>query len=233
MRRKCLAIVAMMLSLQMTGCGTIHLTTQEKNVIAEYIANILLKHDMTYEPTLQYDFQEDDTEEKPVKEEIKKETDVKTGQDTDTFESTTKEQSGKEDGTDMSSFYPDGVSVSSDGYSFYQEYPKKTNAILPIEASSGNTICVVKLKIKNTTSSRKRINFLMKNYSYQLEVDSGKTYSSVQSLLTDDIQYLDVTLKPGKSHEAIAVFEIPKSARNKKLKLLITKGSKVAGLKLK
>lgn len=232
MRRKCLVMAAVVLSLQITGCGAINLTAQEKNVIAEYIANILLKHDKAYEPTLQYDLEEEDAEEEQVEKE-KTTTETESEQSAETSETTIKEQSEEERYVDIASVYSEGVSVSSAGYSFYKEYPKKTAAILPIEASSGNTICVVKLKVKNTTSSRKKVDFLTKNYSYQLEVNSKKTYNAVQSLLVDDIQYLDVTLKPGKSREAIAAFEIPKSARNQQLKLLITKGSKTARLKLK
>lgn len=232
MRKKCLGLAAVLLSLQITGCGAINLTMQEKNVIAEYIANILLKHDKNYEPTLQYDFEEKQEEaaEKPVQEEPEKEEAAEPEQESSGKQG--KKEDQKESYLDVSSVYRNGIRVSSAGYSFYQEYPKKTAAILPVEASAGNTICVVKLNLKNTTSGKKKIDFLSENYTYQLQVNSKNTYKALQSFLVDDIQYLDVALKPGKSCEAVVMFEIPKKMKNKSLQMLITKGSKTAAMVL-
>lgn len=231
MRKRCLALAAVVLSLQITGCGAINLTTQERNVIAEYIANILLKHDKTYQPTLQYDFEEEEDIEEPEQEETENNMSIEQEQNTDSSENEI-EETGQY--VDISEVYNKELSVSPMGYSFYQTYPKKTgNAILPIEASSGNTICVVHLKVKNTSSSTKKIDFLLDNYSYQLDANSQRTYNAVQSLLVDDIQYLDVTLKSGKSYEAVVAFEISKKMKKKQLNLLITKGSKTASVILK
>lgn len=232
-------MLAMVLfSLQITGCGAINLTTQEKNVIAEYIANVLLKHDKTYEPTFQYDLEEEEdieepeekpAEETPNEEEEENDNIAQKGQDT----KPSKKKDNKEEYAAISTIYQSGLKVSSSGCSFYKTYPEKVNAILPIEAASGNTICVAKLKIKNSSASSKKLNFLEENYSYQLEVDGKKTYNAVQSLLVDDIQYLDVSLKAGKSCQAIVAFEIPAKAKTKPLKLLVTNDSKKAALKLK
>lgn len=231
MRKKCLGMAVVLFSLQLTGCGAINLTTQEKNVIAEYIANILLKHDKTYEPTLQYEFEDEEQtepEEKPVQKETEQEE-----TNTEPEQEVSKETTEKEESyLKVSSVYPDGCKVFSRGYSFYQEYPKRTTAILPVEASSGNTICVVKLKVRNDTSAKKKIDFLSANYTYQLKVNSKKTYQAIQSFLVNDIQYLDVSLESGKSSEAVVMFEIPKKMKNKSLQLLITKGSKTAGMTL-
>lgn len=235
MRKKCLGLAAVLLSLQITGCGAINLTMQEKNVIAEYIANILLKHDKNYEPTLQYDFEEEQEEaaEKPVQEEPEKEeAEPKRDPESESSGKQGKKEDQKESYLEVSSVYGNGIRVSPAGYSFYQEYPKKTAAILPVEASAGNTICVVKLNLKNTTSGKKKIDFLSENYTYQLEINSKKIYKALQSFLVDDIQYLDVTLKPGKSCEAVVMFEIPKKMKKKSLQMLITKGSKTAAMML-
>lgn len=235
MRKRCLSLAVILFSLQITGCGGINLTTQEKNVIAEYIAGILLKHDKTYEPTLQYNLKEENTEQ-PAKEETKdkeeiEEKDNQSETDNNSSKKPSKNTEGKEEYT-ISSVYNKSLNVSSAGYSFYQRYPKKVDAILPVEASSGNTICVVRLKVKNTSSSSKKIDFLMDNYSYQLKVGSNKTYNAIQSVLVDDIQYLETTLGAGKSKEAMVAFEIPKKLKNKKLNLLITKDSKTANIVL-
>lgn len=238
MKKKCFMLVAAVLfSLQITGCGAINLTTQEKNVIAEYIANILLKHDKTYEPTFQYELEEEiveEPEQKPAEKPLK---DKKEDEESIKKESTTnssKNNKGKQKYVAISTVYKNNLKLSSSGYSFYKTYPQKVNAILPIEASSGKTICIVNLKLKNSSASSKKINFLKDNrYSYQLEVDSKKTYRALQSLLIDDIQYLDIELKSGKSHQAMIAFEIPEKAKKKPLKLLVTKGSNTAALKLK
>jgi hypothetical protein len=241
MRKKCLAAAAIaVLSLQVTGCGAINLTTQERNVIAEYIANILLKHDKTYEPTLQYTTEEEVKEETKAKEETKEEKKTKTKKTAKTETTQTETDSTDAENTDseesyvsLSSIYNSGLKVSSSGCSFYQTYPKNQKAVLPIEASSGNTICVVKLKVKNTTSSAKKINFIKNSASYRLEVNDGDTYSAEPSLLINDIQYLDVTLKSGGSYDAVVAFEVPKSAKKKSMNLLITKNSKTASMKIK
>lgn len=238
MKKRCFVLVAVLLSLQITGCGAINLTTQEKNVIAEYIANILLKHDTTYEPTFQYDLEEEEPIEKPEKKPKKKPKKKKEEKEDTTVqkEQTTGNTPKKNDTkkyTAISTVYKSNLKVSSSGYSFYKTYPERVNAILPIEASAGNTICIVNLKLKNSSASSKKLNFLQDSYSYQLEVDSKKTYKAVQSLLVDDIQYLDVELKAGKSCQAIVAFEIPEKAKKKSLKLLVTKGSNTAALKIK
>ncbi len=234
MKKKYLAIAIAVLSLQVTGCGAINLTAQERNVIAEYIANILLKHDKTYEPTLQYAVEvkeEEEKEKEEAKDQNQEKEDNKAGNGKNKNEAQGKNPGGTKDDS-ASDVYKSGIKVSCSGCSFYQTYPKNEKAILPLEASAGNTICVVSMKIKNTASSVKKIDFLTDNYFYQAEVGK-KTYQAIQSLLINDIQYLDVSLKAGESYDAVVAFEIPKTAKNKKMNLFIKKGSKSTALKIK
>ena len=235
MKKKYLAMAMAVLSLQITGCGAIHLTAQERNVIAEYIANILLKHDKTYEPTLQYAVEVKEEEKNKEEAENKTQAQEKEDNKTETGKTTqTKKPAGsKGNDANTSAVYQNGIQVICSDYSFYQTYPKNEKALLPLEASAGNTICVVRMKVKNTSSSAKKLDFLKDNYSYQIEVNSKRTYPAIQSLLINDIQYLDMSLKAGKSYDAVVTFEIPKTARGKKMKLLVSKGSKTEKLKIK
>jgi len=235
MRRKCAVLAALLFSLQTTGCGVINLTSQENSVIAEYIASVLLKHDKNYEPTLQYALEEpeDELEEKPQKQEEtpKQEQNQETNNPKPTEGTDTQEPEDTVANVSVSDVYRKGMGLSVSKVDFYQSYPKK-EGVLPVEASKGNTICVVSLKVKNNSSSDMKCNFLTDERTYALDINGKNTYNAVQSLLVNDIQYLDETIKAGGSYQAVVTFEVPKSAKKKSFNLLITKGSKTAALKV-
>jgi len=238
MKRRCLILAALLFSLQITGCGIVNLTNQENSVIAEYIALILLKHDKNYEPTLSYEaeIEPEELEEKEKDKQSETEPEPEEQQtepkETENNEKPEPQETGDSNAA-ISDVFKKGISLKAIDVSFYQSYPKNKRGVLPVEAGKGNTICVVSLKVANKDSSAVKCNFMENERSYELQVNGKTTYHAVQSLLVNDIQYLDETIKPGKSIQAVITFEIPKSAKNKSMELFVSKGSKTISMKVK
>lgn len=69
--------------------------------------------------------------------------------------------------------------------------------------------------------------------SYQLDVNVGTIYKPLLTLLKNDLQYFDITLKPGQSEKALLVFEISKDRDAANINLLISRENRSKIIEIK
>jgi len=123
------------------------------------------------------------------------------------------------------------LSVTYKSYEFMDKYKESSSQIT---ASQGNTLLIVKFKVKNLSSSKRKISLAKKKIEYSLNVD-GSVYKPGISILDNmGLNYLDTTLDTGKSEEADLVFEMSKDKTSaSSITLTVTRGDQVSGVKIK
>ncbi|MCR5691765.1 MAG: DUF4352 domain-containing protein [Eubacterium sp.] len=123
------------------------------------------------------------------------------------------------------------LAVTYKSYEFMDKYRESSSQIT---ASEGNTLLLVKFKVKNLASSKRRIRLGKKKIEYSLNVD-GSVYKPGISILDNmGLNYLDTTLDAGKSEEADLVFEMSKDKISaSSITLTVTRGDQVSGVKIK
>lgn len=225
--------LALSLSLLCTGCGTtgIQLTEAENDIIAEYIAGILLKHDFNYDEKLIYDFEDDSDEtieeeadtEEPVKEETETEATKKETSDDIQPEEPVEQNASWED-----IFTDSEVKISFSKANTCQNYPgKKTGSYFLLEAGENHQLIAVMFSIKNTSDKEKKVSLIQSGITYCLLDANGKENKPLLTALPDDMQYLDITIKSKQKDKGVVLFEVPKGTKVDDYTLVLSKGDKV------
>lgn len=241
--KKYLALITILLCLGLNGCmagGSGQLTEEENNMIAEYIAGVLLKYDMRYEDSLQYEDPEGETDSasdiseaspEPVKENIK---------DAATDSSITKEPgegipvlegSPEPVYTDLTDLYgSEGITVSYAGGRVCDSYPDSPqDSYAFIEPSDKEKkLLVLTFKLVNTSSSKKTMNLFDSDIKYKLEGENGGSTKPLLTFIDNDLQYLNVAIGAGKTKKSLLIFEVPKNYSTGSSSLLISKGETVS-----
>lgn len=239
--RKYLALTLILLCIGCTGCaaqGNRNLTEEENDMIAEYIAGVLLKYDMRYEDSLEYELQEENTVDSPQVSEETPEPPKENIKDTSVDSSDTEESADvktpsgtKTADVELSDIYGmEGLKVTyagSEDFTSYTGVPE--NSCFLLEPSSENhKLLVLSFKLKNTGSSKKTVELLNSGISYKLDGEGGVSAKPLVVPLDDALQYLSVTIEGGKSMNAVLIFDVPKTFQSGSGSLTVTKGTKTA-----
>lgn len=227
MRRQKWGIAMMAAALCLTGCGSsVDLNEKQNAEAAEYIAGVLLKHSSNYDKSLIYP--EATVEPENTSSPQATETAKKSEKDSETAGGSTK-NSNKETVQENASI-EDVFSVS--GFQFKccskkecREYTQKNNKGYAIYAESGKKLVVVNFKIKNTSSSDKKLNLLKKGIKYQLITSDGKSYDAQITFLENDMNFLSEKIKAGKTKETVVLFMVPEKVKTGNCQLKISNGS--------
>lgn len=226
MKRKGLVALVLLVALLGTGCGASQttLTKEENDMVAEYMAGLLLKYDLRYDEKLVYEKEE---ENEPVDsfESVKKEETVPEKIETVTEAEVETETDASITYQPISKIYEaDGCTVEYIDAKEYQMYPKtKEDNYFLLEAADGKKLLLLNFEVKNDGNEEKTFSLVDSKIQYVLENKNGKTYRPLLTVLVDDLQYLDVKIAPGKSKKAVIVFELPEKAEKKDSILYITK----------
>ena len=218
-------------------------TTEEgTEAIAEYMAGLLLKYDSNYDKTLI------DINDKAA------DVDDSTGTLTaDRNDSDTSSTSGKTlpDKADKEDKKGDNVNtqqvslseliglkefdITYSGYEIAKFYPEKTDGTyFSVQADNGKQLLVVKFNIKNKSDKAKQINLSETEIKYHLDI-AGKNYIPWITLLDNDMQYIDMTIKAGKATEAVLIYQISNDTDPSKesVKLVVSKAEKEFAISIK
>lgn len=231
MRRKsgvlagCFILVAVSLS----GCGVITLTDKESDLIAQYAAGALLNHTETYgdrlivtpvseaavsaEPTVEPVVTEiPETTQEPVATETPNETSLPA--ETQAPADGTLPDATEEPTVSLNELYQvAGMDITYNRYEFCNEYPKKSDSY-QISANKDEILLVVKFKVTNTTSKKKRINLINRQISYEMSADESRYKPTISVLENGGLNFLDTKIKPGASEEAVLIYAVPKKVRD-------------------
>lgn len=229
------------LSFFLTGCvQTLNVTSEQGDILAEYIADLVLKYDKYYNQELIYDDTEaakesniDLTEESSDNNENIVSDNDKNTEDADNSaaQEEVPSQQPKNLNQVMNLKYFD---VKYSKYGLYDSFPKDSkNTYFVLETRAGKKLLVVELKIKNKTAASKRFDMMSKDFNYELDINSENTYRPIMTLLVNDMQYIDITVSGGKTEVGYLVFEVPKSVKLKNASLIVTnkEGQAIIALK--
>ncbi len=235
--------------IMLTGCTQlVVLTEEESDILSEYMAETVLKHEKNYKEALIYpeDTTEDiaDSEKKEVnKSEVATDTKgniepvseyVNSDDKLTTLENTIGDETNyMVSDMNLSDELGNGkFEISYANYKLYDSYPTKSkNNYFSLETTEGRKLLVVSFDIKNLTKKTQKINLIKSGFEYTLNNGSNVTYIPKLTLLLNDIQYLDIEVPAGKTKEAVLVFDVLQDIDISKCNLVVSNQEKNALIK--
>lgn len=251
MKKKICLLAIMSVSIMLlSACSSTKTLEDENNaIIAQYIAGSVLKFDTNYQEGLVYAYQRPssgkDTVAEPVqtvnvsKEEDITKSDSASNKDVnkDNSNETSKEtnkETNKETYSELSDIYGNkNLTVEYKKFITASNYTGDySEQAFNVEAKSGNQLVILEFKIKNNSSKKQTVNLVRSGISYELKIGNN-TYYPILSIVSNDIQYLKSTIAPGKSKNAVLIFEIPKKTKVNNTTLTVTNIDNVSQVKVK
>lgn len=214
----------------LTGCKSVKVEEKKEDILVEYAANALLKHDKRFnnkalltETTTKKETTRYVVETPKQEETTTKENQSNKGSHTSTDGKTDKKVTFAQV-MGLTNFH-----VTYKGFTVTDTYPKGDGEDLfsGVTAAQNKKLVVLQFSVKNTGKRKKRLNMLEKRLNYQLEIgDNEVQYARIPALLLNALNTYNDTINAGKSKELVLIFEVSeKSAKNMKdISLTITGG---------
>ena len=218
-------IICFMLSL--TGCIQEYSAAEQQNdAVAEYMAGLLLKYDEDYEQGLT-----------PMNEIPVENTTTDMGTDTPTptiapEDDSTINSDGKEVVTQKEYTLTEVIGekdfdIQFKGYQITETYPEDIESTyFSLTPREGNQLLVTSFSVLNNTDSEKTLNLSKAKIIYQLDINVGTVYKPSLTLLENDLQYIDMAIKGGKTKTVLLIFEVSKDKDITEINLIISKDNK-------
>lgn len=213
-RKKLSKVVALSLTIAsvftLCSCaGKLEYTEQQEDVIADYMANLLLRHDVNY----QYEYiSEEETTTEEVTDEQEETTDlyaeeINGSQDVNS----TPEMGGdnKVSTDDLASALemPEGISVKYDGYEVTDIFSDDEDSLFVMKAVEGYRLLVVKFKVTNTTGEDISVNMMEKISKYKGIVNDNKKYNSQLTLFLNALNTFEGTISAGSTKTMFLLYQ--------------------------
>lgn len=225
--------------ISLTGCMKKYpLTDTGTNLVAEYMAGVLLSNDKGFAGSA-LSYQEKDKfadtgYSKGEAEEV--EEIVSDDKGTDTVNKSESHESGTEDVSvvSLSDIFGDkDLKIQYVGYKLLDSYPEgKENKVFSVDAKEGFQLIVADFSVENISNKDKTFDLSRSDIKYQLNLNKNGTYKPLTVLMENNLQFINMNVKAGEKISAILIFEIPKEKDISKLTLNISKGSKSGTLVL-
>ncbi len=222
-RARILIILLLMFSL--TGCiKEYNYTEEQSDSAAEYMAGKLLEQDDYYQDALL------PIEEVSVEPVVTDTPTIDSTQSTDVVPSPTgtAEITGtKKEYTLSEVIGTDNFDLQYEGYDITDSYPKEsTDSYFTVTPRQGNQLAIVTFILKNKTEKKKTLNLTKADIRFQLAINAEKVYEPSLSLIENDLQYIDITLKGKEKKQVLLVFEIKKEKEISDINLTVSQGDK-------
>lgn len=210
-------VLALILSLFLTGCGSgmISLTKEEEKMIVAYAsgavakANRIQKQGMTYLPEVEEEAEAPEAEESapkeeaPPTEEASKDT-VETGAEPDTNEEKAPEAVTA---TFTEVVNLPGITAEYRGHQVQNNY--MAGEYFALNASAGNTYLVVNVGLSNTSSEPVECNLFNRITECTVLVNGVPAAQAMTTILLNDLMTYMNTLEASQTEDAIIIFEVP------------------------
>jgi hypothetical protein len=212
--------------LVLTGCNdVIDLSDEQSTLIAEYAAELLLKHDVDYEDRV-------DEGEKALEDLDEQTTEEQLSGDNVTEEATTEalpedesslqsDSSSAEEGESTEQILGtesdiakiagvQGASITYKDYLVTDQYPAtgEEEQYLNLEASEGYQLLVVRFQVTNVTEDMVDVSMIDKDVDYRIVCNGSKAAKPMLTILMEDLNNLETSVKPGEEQEAVLVFQV-------------------------
>ena len=227
----------------LTGCGEpmASLTEREEDIVVQYSAGTLAKHNSYQQEgmTAVYPEEEEPEEDEPKQEDTEEKKEPKT-QDSEEQKNPEKEQkkeenNSKTDGqlTMTKAMGISGVEFSYKDYSIVSGYSQ--GDYFSLDASPGNVFFVLNVNITNTGNKTVQCDLLTKQPIFTLKLNGEAGVQNVVTVLSNDLSTYVGTLEPGQTEAAILLFEVKEATAEKvtSMQVSLQMNDKTSEIKIK
>lgn len=208
-----LSLVMVLVTGFMSGCAKkVDLTKEEQELVAEYAAQLVLKHDKNYNGKLK----EIDTKETATNNKTP-ETDSHAGNADETLPAN---NGSSESFSEVFGF--GALNVDYSGYQVLDTYPQTSDVAFVLKATEGTGLLILKFNVSNPTGSAVDVPMMPFDTSVKSVINDNDNYSALVTLLMDGLNTFSGTVAAGESRELVLAFQTP-----------YTDGNAIDSLKLK
>lgn len=219
----CIAVISIMCIVSLTACYSLDYTEEEEDVIANYAANLLLRHDENYK----YKFVSEEVTTKATTEEsnpIEEETESITDDDNasggvdlpgNVNVSGDRVISDTEHITEAMNV-PAGITVEYLDYDVVDRYPSDNSedGLFVMKSVDNHKLLVVKFRITNTTGQDIAVNMMSPDAKYKGIVNDTKKYNAQLTLLLDALNTYEGTINAGSSQDMVLIYQTQIEAKD-------------------
>lgn len=214
-KRFCVFALAASTVTGVTGCGkAIALTQEQQNLVVEYSAQSVLKHDKNYKELKVKKIKDEqetttgtadtDSDITPVTDDNQ---DTNSGNtDSDNEQNTvTDAEANSKDMAEAIGMSP--VTLTYTGMDVTSKYPDTSDTQFVLNATEGKSLLVLKYNMTNNTASDINVPMMASDTTLKASVN-GKEHSALLTLLLDALNTYTGTISPGQSIPLVLVFQI-------------------------
>lgn len=204
--KKIFLILSAMLSVTfLTACESLDYTEEQEDIIANYAANVVLKHDVKYKYKYITDLEETET--------------TTNNQMSGQYEPPAGDgnQSGQESGNTgqivesiaQAFGIPAGIQADFVDYSVVSSYPSgnSENNVFVMKAVENSNLLVVKFRLTNQTAQDIPVNLMASGKKYKGILNENKKYNAQLTLLLDALNTYEGVISAGEGKELVLVFQ--------------------------
>lgn len=224
--KKRLIVTAAVMALALTGCGSgPNLDDVSRDMEAEYMAGALLKYDKNNDDMLDYDrsiLRATPTPE-PTKTPAPSASPAAFGSS-----QSSSVQRASSDAPEVNYVTADKVyRMKQIDIKLMSSEIKSTygSADAAISAHKGKELLIVHFRIKNKASEKQKVNLMNKQLQYTLTADGVTLGSPLMTILRNDLQYFKEKMAPGRSSEAVLIFETDKKQKLQNMSIQVSDGN--------
>ena len=226
-RSGCLMLCFCLSAALLNGCSSAGLSEENQDKVAEYAAEVVLKHDANYDnklidteaaatPTPEAGRQPEGTQEPAAEAAPAVPEDGQQPEETPVPEVSMDELYRLKD-----------VSISYQSYDICSRYPKKSD--FPMIAKKGKTFVVVTFVAENKSSAKTKVDLIKRRINYELQLDDTQYDPTIAMLANGGLNNFKTTLKAKEKQKVVLMYNIPKNAaKAEKITLTIKEGDKKA-----
>lgn len=232
--RKLILLTASICMFSLTGCiNEYEYTEQQSDSAAEYMADLLLKENLNYKPSLT------PVEELNIKDPVEEEDTSEISEKDTTLAPTPVPEQEEEDKnqTPVKEYTLTEVIGEQDFEIEYKDYKisdtYSEGPYFSLDAREDNQLLVTTFSVKNISDKEKTLSLSKSDVLYQLDVNVGTVYKPLLTLLENDLQYIELTLGAGKTETVVLVFEVSKRTDISDINLIASREGRTEIIEIK
>lgn len=246
-------VLSLIVTLCMAGCSlipSVELTESEQEVIAEYAAGLLLKHDRNYAGSIK-SMEEDEEEIGFVENEeaMIATPEIEDGSETEAPDpefdenltaNSTSSEGGVLEYSDMSiaeAIGVDGFDIIYKSNETHEIYPEEESddIVFSLQAQNGMELLVLNFAITNDGESKKKCDIIGSDATFRLLINGSERINAQRTILLNDMSSFSDELEGYAMTDAVLVFEVAKSTSENidSLDLIVKKGDETTTHMLK
>lgn len=201
-------LIGAMCMLSLTGCESVKYTEEQEDIIANYAANLLLRHDEKYKYNYIYELDYVEEEMTSDKAGFEHETEPDTNSGNLTQEGSNNVIADSSSVT-KAFHMPEGISVEYLDYDITDRYPadNSDNELFVMKSVDNRKLLVIKFRVTNNTSQDIPVNMMSNNSKYKGIVNDVKKYNAQLTLLLDALNTYEGTMAAGSSKDFVLIYQ--------------------------